>query len=180
MQTGADGSHASHPPRFRSSGGAIDLLAPILLRADIPCRPKHGSFINPHGGIMRHRIGGVGVVAMVLLAACEPMVSAEPRLEPQPLSARNMLLGSDADIDAVLQALHPGKPIQPGDREAFRQLGAAMSRMTPAPRVQSSSPPVVSPAIERALRDLMEADGDTDAITRILQRLVAERNAETR
>lgn len=123
---------------------------------------------------MRHRIGSAGVFAVVLLAACEPA------LAPEPVSARTLMLASDADIDAVLQALHPGQPIHPGDWEALRQLAAVMNRMTAPPLVESSSPPVVPPAIERALRDVAAARGDADNITRILQRLVAERNAETR
>jgi hypothetical protein len=131
-------------------------------------------------GSMKHRIGSAGVFALALLAACEPTVAPEPQLAPQPVSARTMLLGSDADIDAVLRALHPGEPIHPGDREALRQLAAVMDRLTATPVSEPSAPPVVPPAVERALRDLMEANGDEGAITQILQRLVAERNAETR
>ncbi|HEX6036926.1 hypothetical protein [Longimicrobium sp.] len=127
---------------------------------------------------MRHRIGSAGVFAVVLLAACEPAVAPEPRLAPEP--ARTAFLGTDAEIDEALRMLHPGQPIHPGDREALRQLVAVMNRMTAAPLPETSSPPVVPASIERALRDLSEADGDADAITRILQRLVAERNAETR
>jgi|GEM_PF-4214171 len=127
---------------------------------------------------MRHRIGSAGVFAVVLLAACEPTVS--PQLEPSPAPARTTFLGSDAEIDRVLQALHPGKPVDPRDRDALRQLGAVMDRMPAAPPLESPGPPPVSPAMERALRDMMAADGDVVAITRILQRLAEERNSETR
>lgn len=129
---------------------------------------------------MKHRIGSAGVFALALLAACEPMVSAEPRLEPRPVSARAGFLDTDEKIDAALRALHPGKPVDPRDRESIRSLVAMMDRMTATPLPESSAPPVVPPAVERALRDLMEANGDEGAITQILQRLVAERNAETR
>lgn len=128
---------------------------------------------------MRHRIGSAGVFAVVLLAACEPTVS--PQLEPSPAPARTTaFLGSDAEIDRVLQALHPGRPVDPRDRDALRQLGAVIDRITAAPPPESSGPPSVSPAMERALRDMVAAEGDVAAITRILQRLAAERNAETR
>lgn len=120
---------------------------------------------------MRHRIGRAGVFSVILLAACEPTVS--PQLEPSPAPARTTFLGTDAEIDRVLQALHPGKPVDPRDRDALRQLGAVMDRMTAAPASESSGPPPVSPAMERALRDLVAADGDVAAITRILQQLAA-------
>lgn len=127
---------------------------------------------------MRHWISGAGVFAVILLAACEPAVAPEPRLAPEP--ARTTFLRTDAEIDQALRMLNPNRPVTEADRVMIRQLVATMDRMQAAPIVESSSPPAVPPSIQRALRDLAEADGDKQAVTQILQRLVAERNAEMR
>jgi hypothetical protein len=121
---------------------------------------------------MKHRIGRtVAACAVFLLAACEPSVAPEPRLEP--VATRQIWLLEDGAIDQVLRALHPGQPVDPAQRETIRRLALMMAR-TPAPPAGSTTPPEPSPAMQQALREIGAAEGDIATIMQILQRVSAE------
>jgi hypothetical protein len=127
---------------------------------------------------MRHPISRIlRGSAVLLLSACEPAVTPEPQVEP--LSSRQVWLLEDGAIDRVLQALHPGQPVDPAQRETIRRLALMMSRM-PSPPAGTSTLAEPSPAMRKALQEIDAADGDIATIRQILQRLSAESAQERR
>lgn len=127
---------------------------------------------------MKHRICRAALAAaIVLLAACEPALSPEPQLAPQPASEEASFLGTNAEIDRLLQALRPGQPVDPAARETLRRLFATLEAMSaPAAEWTGSSTP--APVMEQALREITAANGDQATVIRVLKRLAAEREAE--
>jgi hypothetical protein len=115
--------------------------------------------------------------AVVLLAACEPALSPEPQLAPQPAPTQASFLGTDAEIDRVLQMLRPGQPMDPAARETLRRLFATLEAM-PAPAAEWTGASTPAPVMEKALREIVAADGDQATVIRVLKRLAAEREAE--
>lgn len=101
-----------------------------------------------------------------LLAACEPAFAPDARSAPEP-----------AGFDALLQAMHGDRAIPPELVETMERLVGAIDR-SGGTYVGPTAPPAVTPAMERALRELPAARGDVQATLRILRAAAEESRAQ--
>jgi hypothetical protein len=116
--------------------------------------------------------------AALLLSGCESAALGPDPLSP-PAPAQAPLFVGFVDVDAVLRAMHPAKAVDPAQREQLRELVAAMSKMQPE-ALGPAAPETVSASVERALREMSVSPGDTAAMIRALELLVAEHRADPR
>lgn len=101
-----------------------------------------------------------------LLSACEPAFAPDARSAPEP-----------AGFDALLQALQRDAAVDPALVAAMEGLVAAIEQ-SEGTYAGTPAPPTVTPAMERALRELPAARGDVEATLRILREAAEESRAQ--
>jgi hypothetical protein len=120
----------------------------------------------------------LAAAAALLLSGCESAaLGPDPLSSPTPAQAPSFV--GAVDVDAVLRAMHPGQAVDPAQREQLRGLVAAMSELE-VEASRPAAPPAVSASAERALREMRASPGDTAAMLRALELLVAEHRADPR
>ena len=114
------------------------------------------------------------VAAALLLCACETATLAPaPRTSPAPAARETAQGTSLAEYDALLQAMHPGQPVDPRRRETVRALAETLGRMA-ADAEAGTGAAALSPSAERALREFAASPRGME-MQEVLERMIAGR-----
>lgn len=113
--------------------------------------------------------------AAILLSACDPALGPEPRHAPGPVVAEETVSRiRGGEYDQLLQALNAGQPVNAEQRRIILVLAETLARMPSSAGAGEAMDPVLSPAAERALREVAGSPGGEATMRRALERLAAE------
>jgi hypothetical protein len=113
--------------------------------------------------------------AAILLSACDPALGPEPRHAPKSVVVvETVSRTGGGEYDQLLRAMNAGQPVNAEQRKIILVLAGRLARMSSNAGVGAAMNPALSPAAERALREVAALPRDEATMRRVLERLAAE------